>query len=252
MLADTSSDHMAPPSRAVACCLIFLSAVTGGLAIPAFGLFLFLGLPGRINLHFTPVLSLCFDAILSLLFFVQHSLMIRKRLKPTFLGDAGKGAFYSIFSGLTLFVIMIFWQKSFLVHFDIKDYSKILVVLLLFPAIVVGGWGLLSLSNLDPLGITALKHHLAKIPFKSPPFITKGAYRFVRHPLYLSCLLFIWSSPSITADRLLMNLLWTIWIVIGTILEEKDLVARYGSRYRTYQKHVGMLFPRLLNQKGNQ
>ena len=34
-----------------------------------------------------------------------------------------------------------------------------------------------------------------------------------------------------------------LWIVFGTVLEEKDLVAEFGETYRDYQKNVPMLFP---------
>jgi protein-S-isoprenylcysteine O-methyltransferase Ste14 len=44
-------------------------------------------------------------------------------------------------------------------------------------------------------------------------------------------------------DRLLFNVLWTLWVVLGTYLEEKDLVAEFGEKYRHYQKTVPMLFP---------
>jgi protein-S-isoprenylcysteine O-methyltransferase Ste14 len=44
-------------------------------------------------------------------------------------------------------------------------------------------------------------------------------------------------------DRLLFNLLWTIWIVIGSYFEEKDLIAEFGDAYREYQKRVPMLVP---------
>jgi protein-S-isoprenylcysteine O-methyltransferase Ste14 len=31
--------------------------------------------------------------------------------------------------------------------------------------------------------------------------------------------------------------------VLGTYLEEKDLIAEFGEQYRRYQKTVSMLFP---------
>jgi len=65
----------------------------------------------------------------------------------------------------------------------------------------------------------------------------------VRHPAYLTTLIFIWSQPDLTASRLLLNLLFTAWIIIGTIVEERDLVALYGEDYRTYQRSVPMLIP---------
>jgi protein-S-isoprenylcysteine O-methyltransferase Ste14 len=44
-------------------------------------------------------------------------------------------------------------------------------------------------------------------------------------------------------DRLLFNILWSAWIYIGTVLEERDLVEQFGDAYREYQKKVSMLFP---------
>ena len=38
--------------------------------------------------------------------------------------------------------------------------------------------------------------------------------------------------------------LWTAWIVIGSILEERDLVFEFGDVYREYQRRVPMFIPR--------
>jgi protein-S-isoprenylcysteine O-methyltransferase Ste14 len=61
--------------------------------------------------------------------------------------------------------------------------------------------------------------------------------------MYLVVLLMIWSYPVLTTDRLLFNVLWTTWIVIGTVLEERDLTADFGNDYREYQRNVPMLLP---------
>ena len=66
---------------------------------------------------------------------------------------------------------------------------------------------------------------------------------WVRHPLYLFLILMFWSYPDLTADRLLFNVLWTVWMIIGTVLEERDLVASFGDAYRDYQAEVPMLIP---------
>jgi hypothetical protein len=50
----------------------------------------------------------------------------------------------------------------------------------------------------------------------------------------------------ITVDRLLHNTLWTLWIVIGATLEERDLVDCFGQSYRSYQQTVPMLVPNSL------
>ena len=65
----------------------------------------------------------------------------------------------------------------------------------------------------------------------------------VRHPLYLFSILMIWSCPDLTTDRLLFNFLWTVWIVIGAFLEERDLVTEFGDLYLEYRKRVPMFIP---------
>jgi len=61
--------------------------------------------------------------------------------------------------------------------------------------------------------------------------------------LYFVVLLMIWSYPVLTVDRLLFNMLWTVWIVIGAVLEERDLTADFGNDYREYQRDAPMLLP---------
>ena len=56
-------------------------------------------------------------------------------------------------------------------------------------------------------------------------------------------ILMIWSYPDVTSDRLLFNVLWTVWIVIGSCFEEIDLIAEFGDAYLEYQKRVPMLIP---------
>jgi protein-S-isoprenylcysteine O-methyltransferase Ste14 len=73
--------------------------------------------------------------------------------------------------------------------------------------------------------------------------VARGPYRYARHPLYLFMLLLIWSTPRFSTDQLLFNVLWTAWIIVGTKLEERDLLADFGQTYRQYQASVPMLIP---------
>jgi protein-S-isoprenylcysteine O-methyltransferase Ste14 len=73
---------------------------------------------------------------------------------------------------------------------------------------------------------------------------TTGILGLTRHPWYLGALFFIWSDDArITVSSLIVNVILTIYIVCGTILEERKLVAELGDAYRDYQKWVPMLFP---------
>jgi protein-S-isoprenylcysteine O-methyltransferase Ste14 len=75
------------------------------------------------------------------------------------------------------------------------------------------------------------------------PFVIKGPYRWVRHPLYFFALILFWACPVITLDRLLFNILWTVWVILATVLEERDLVSKFGDAYVQYQREVPMIFP---------
>jgi protein-S-isoprenylcysteine O-methyltransferase Ste14 len=55
--------------------------------------------------------------------------------------------------------------------------------------------------------------------------------------------LLFWTNPEITADRLLFNVLWTGWIYVGTLLEERDLRSEFGNAYAEYQSQVPRCLP---------
>ena len=72
-----------------------------------------------------------------------------------------------------------------------------------------------------------------------------GINAFVRHPLYFAGLLIIWGgfmySPSIKI--LVAALIATLYLYVGTKLEEQKLIIEFGEEYKAYQKKVGMLLP---------
>ncbi|WP_094607293.1 hypothetical protein SPSIL_035970 [Sporomusa silvacetica DSM 10669] len=71
---------------------------------------------------------------------------------------------------------------------------------------------------------------------------TSGIFRITRHPWYLAVIIFIWIR-DIYVSTLIINLILTVYIVIGTVLEENKIIAEYGNGYRDYQEKVSMLFP---------
>jgi protein-S-isoprenylcysteine O-methyltransferase Ste14 len=153
------------------------------------------------------------------------------------------GAFFSIFSGIFLLILMFFWQKSPSILFEIDGVSYWLMRALFFFSIIGFYLTIRSLRPFDPLGIREILSSLKGKAAKESVFSVCGTYRWVRHPLYFFSLLMIWAQVSLTADRLLFNGLWTAWIIIGTFLEERDLIASFGDAYRNYQGNVPMLIP---------
>lgn len=79
---------------------------------------------------------------------------------------------------------------------------------------------------------------------------TGGFYGWVRHPLYLFTLLFLWLTPVMTTTLLTTYLLFTLYFYLGSIFEERRLVAEFGSAYRDYQQRVPRLLPFRFNFPG--
>ncbi|MGZ6988868.1 MAG: methyltransferase family protein, partial [Thermoanaerobaculia bacterium] len=95
----------------------------------------------------------------------------------------------------------------------------------------------------DPFGTLPLRAALRGTTAPSSVFVARGPFRYVRHPLYVFMLLLIWSTPRFSTDQLLFNVLSTAWIIVGTKLEERDLLVDFGQTYRQYQGSVPMFIP---------
>jgi len=109
-------------------------------------------------------------------------------------------------------------------------------------AVVALGIGLLQTGVWSFLGFEQL---LIPTATSEPQMVTSGLYRWVRHPLYTAGLAFIWLTPVMTVNLLLLNLGLTIYLVVGAIYEERKLVRDFGEEYINYQERVPMLIPRV-------
>jgi protein-S-isoprenylcysteine O-methyltransferase Ste14 len=75
------------------------------------------------------------------------------------------------------------------------------------------------------------------------PFVRSRVYALVRHPLYFFSMLFLWFTPVLTLNRLLFNLLSSLYFWLGSRHEERRLQAALGSAYERYCKEVPALLP---------
>jgi protein-S-isoprenylcysteine O-methyltransferase Ste14 len=190
--------------------------------------------------------ALVLDAVLSLGFFVQHSVMTRSGFRRRFfhrLREEFHGAVYSTISGIALLVVVVLWQGPTRTLFAAPEPLRWLLRALFVLSLLGFAWGARALGPFDGLGLRAIRRHLRGKEAPEPRFLVRGPYRWVRHPFYFFALVLFWSYPELTADRLLFNVLWTIWVVVGTVLEERDLVATFGESYREYRRRVPMLLP---------
>jgi protein-S-isoprenylcysteine O-methyltransferase Ste14 len=152
-------------------------------------------------------------------------------------------AFHSICSGLLLASTVLLWQETDLSVFSAAEPYNYLFRTVEIISIIGLLWAIRSLTGFDPFGRKQISNYLNNRKIEAQIFVLRGPYKITRHPFYFFILLMIWSYPEMTTDRLLFAVAWTVWITLGTILEEKDLVSEMGNEYVKYQATVPMLIP---------
>ncbi len=222
------------------------ASVIGTVSLLGFAVFLFMGPIGIVDLGLGDFTLLAFDGVLCLGFFLQHSGMIRKSFRNklgSFLPDHYHGAFYTLASGIVILALLVLWQPSPQLVISLEGGLRLLARFVFFAALVGFVWGIRSLRSFDGFGLKPIRARLRGSEVRDIPLAIRGPYALVRHPLYSFVLLLIWSCPDLTVDRIMFNVLMTGWIVVGTYLEERDLVDEFGDDYKEYQRRVPMLVP---------
>ena len=227
--------------------MLAATLILGYGSILAFFGFAFTGSLNLVRFGLSEPALLGFNAALSLLFFVQHSTMLRtsfRRRFERFVRTEYHAALFTIMSGILLLLLILLWQESSHTLASLQGIPRWIMRAPFILAILGFRWSVGSLEKFDGLGIGPLLHlRRGTTPKKTRPFKIKGPYRWVRHPQYFCALLMIWSFPDLTADRLLFNGIWTMYIIIGAVFEERDLTSTFGEEYRDYQSKVPMLIP---------
>ena len=226
--------------------LIWVLFAFGAATVIMFTIFLLRGSFTIIDLHLGKRNALLLDAFLSIIFFLQHSILVRRGFKQwlgKFMPDVYHNAFYGLTSVIALFMVLVFWQKSPTLIASANDFIFWLFRALFFLCWAGFLWGNKSIASFDMFGVKPLMRYISNRPAKPQQITAKGPYQWVRHPLYLFLIVLIWSCPVLTLDRLIFNIMWTFWIVIGTYLEDRDLHREFGSQYLEYSSRVPMLIP---------
>lgn len=91
----------------------------------------------------------------------------------------------------------------------------------------------------------SLRQQLSKTDYKEP-LKTRGVYCLVRDPFLLSGLMQIWLTPFMTTRLLLLYLLTSLYLFLGSVHWETRLLSQFGEEYKLYQSRV----PRILPWKG--
>ncbi|MEO0420893.1 MAG: methanethiol S-methyltransferase [Pseudomonadota bacterium] len=192
--------------------------------------------------------AIAVNAGLLLVFALQHSVMARpafKRWWTQVIPPAAERATYVLMSSLAMILLFWGWQPIGGVIWQVQAAPWEGVILGLY----LGGWLLLlaatfMLDHFELFGLRQAWHAMRDEPAVEAQFKTPWLYNHVRHPIYVGWLAIVWATPTMTAAHLLFALGCTGYILVGTLLEERDL-QRAHPEYAEYKRRVPMLVPSL-------
>jgi len=191
--------------------------------------------------------ALIIDLLLMSVFAVQHSVMARRQFKQwwtQFVPKPVERSTYVLFSSLALVLLFWQWRPIPAVVWEIADPRIAMAIL----GLSLIGWLIVLTStflinHFELFGLHQVANNLTGRPMPALRFRTPLFYQFVRHPIYLGFIIAFWAAPTMTAGHVLFAAVTTAYIVVGILLEERDLVDVFGDDYRRYKARVSMLVP---------
>jgi protein-S-isoprenylcysteine O-methyltransferase Ste14 len=93
------------------------------------------------------------------------------------------------------------------------------------------------------LGLTQLRDFVAGRPAATPIFRQNGILGVIRHPWYTGTFLFLAFCLPVTDVNLVWRLVFALYLVVGTELEERKLLRELGDVYAAYRREVPRFFP---------
>jgi protein-S-isoprenylcysteine O-methyltransferase Ste14 len=189
------------------------------------------------------------DLALLGLFAVQHSLMARpgfKRAWARIVAPPLERSTYVLLSSVALALLFLFWRP---LPGEVWAFRNPAARVALW-AVFGGGFALalystFLISHLDLFGLRQVWARFRGRPYRPREFRAGTLYAAVRHPLMLGFLLAFWGTPRMTLGHLLFAGTMTAYILLGTLLEERDLLRTLGPAYATYRKRVPRFVPKL-------
>lgn len=193
-------------------------------------------------------LALTIDALLLGLFAVQHSVMARPGFKSwwtKFVPEPVERSTYVLFSSLALILTFAFWQPLGGVVWTVENTLGQIALYSLFAT----GWLIVltssfMINHFDLFGLRQVWLYLNGKPYTALPFKTPGAYKLVRHPLYVGWFICFWATPTMTISHLVFALLASGYILAALPFEERDLKRALGRSYEHYSQTVPRFVPR--------
>ena len=202
------------------------------------------------------ILKMSWNISLFLWFGFLHSALAQKPIQKVLeraLPPQLVRTFYLCVTGLSLFWMMMNWQDTKKVIWDLHlpagisfwVSSLIYWGLMLYCGQLLTRFGTTRFGMLEFVGLRQHRLKMQEIHRTegTPKLITTGIYRWVRHPVYTGTLLAFLLTPEMTLDRALVVLSTVLYLIFAIPVEEKKLIRQFGDAYLEYRYRVPALIP---------
>ncbi|MDR3639759.1 MAG: hypothetical protein P4L39_00370 [Humidesulfovibrio sp.] len=183
-----------------------------------------------------------------------HSVLATRRVKGAFEVALGpRYAFYPL--AYTLVSLWTFWlvlvKEPDLpqVLWAVEGLPKILLYAAQGAGLAFLAWAGMSMSGLKLLGLSQLWSTVrGRMPEESDihnDFSTRGAYALARHPMHAGGMLFLLAAPRQTLGGFVFAVFGCLYMLLGSLIEERRLSRELGSVWTDYVRRVPMFLPNL-------
>jgi methanethiol S-methyltransferase len=193
--------------------------------------------------------ALAIDVGLIALFGVSHSVLARAPVKERvkgLLSPAAERSTYVLVANLALGLIAWQWRPLPDLVWHVSSPPARLAIWAvsgLGVALIVASTFLTD--HFDLFGLRQVWLYARGREYTPVPFREWGLYRWIRHPMMLGVLIWIWATPSMTIGHLFFAGGMTLYILVGVTLEERSLARDLGAPYDAYRRRVGAILPRI-------
>jgi len=191
--------------------------------------------------------ALAIDLGLLALFGVSHSVLARASVKRRWtqvVPTVVERSTFVLIANLTLAVLVWRWRALPDVVWHVDHEAAHAVVWVGFGAgIVLIVVSTFLTDHFDLFGLRQVWLYARRQPYTPVPFQVRGLYRWVRHPMMLGVLVWIWATPTMTVGHLVFSLGMTAYIAVGVALEERSLARELGAPYLEYRRKTRAILP---------
>ncbi|KAJ9574784.1 hypothetical protein L9F63_008048 [Diploptera punctata] len=166
-------------------------------------------------------------------FMFQHSVMAKPLLKKAIYSSTFQVIERSIYIIVTSFVlqcVMKYWQPIVWIklwHFDTSGtlmWSAFTAVHCIAWAMIYVGVLMMDIAEL--LGVKQIYYNLRGLPdpLSLKSIELRRLYRHMRHPSFTAFCLLFWIFPVMSLDRLILAVLWTLYMMVAWNVDHFDYI----------------------------